>query len=496
MVRRHGDASHGRGARIGRRRPRSASELPIGGFLAIVVVYLAIIKGVGALMESGLDGFDGHFRTTEQVALALLVPIGVSVVFVYAVVAALGWWRPVFVDDRPVQRWVWVVPAIFALAIVVGIDYADLADKGVGFVSLLLLGALCVGFAEEGMFRGIGVTAFREHGLSEARVALWSSVVFGAVHLTNALSSGGAAVGQAIAVSFAGYFFYLTRRVSGGLLVPAVSRPVRLLDPVEHGHRRPRLRGWHRGDPCLPPRRDHPGRTAPPDRTSRHSAGTTTCGSRNRFGARHRLTSPGSTLWVSAGCRCRRWIERQLRSRVNASFSCGWRQSPSAIASIARLAWSPSRESVAIWLAYAGRSTMRQSSGSGATPAVRARRRARAFGEGRVPECDDALLVRREFLAKGRADGLPHAAARMRAGAESDFGQVAVVHVARQHHDRRRRLTGVPTRDVLEEFGRLWNVRWNDAQWSRTAIRRSLSPSTAANRPHAPSASASSKAST
>jgi membrane protease YdiL (CAAX protease family) len=72
------------------------------------------------------------------------------------------------------------------------------------------------------MFRGIGVTAFRRHGFSEARVALWSSVVFGAVHLTNALSTGGTAVAQAITVSFAGYFFYLTRRVSGGLVIPAV----------------------------------------------------------------------------------------------------------------------------------------------------------------------------------------------------------------------------------------------------------------------------------
>jgi len=52
-------------------------------------------------------------------------------------------------------------------------------------------------------------------------VALWSSVVFGAVHLTNALSTGGTAVAQAVAVSFAGYFFYLTRRVSGGLILPA-----------------------------------------------------------------------------------------------------------------------------------------------------------------------------------------------------------------------------------------------------------------------------------
>jgi membrane protease YdiL (CAAX protease family) len=53
-------------------------------------------------------------------------------------------------------------------------------------------------------------------------VALWSSVVFGAVHLANAIGTGGTAIAQAIAVSFAGYFFYLTRRVSGGLVVPAL----------------------------------------------------------------------------------------------------------------------------------------------------------------------------------------------------------------------------------------------------------------------------------
>jgi len=198
-------------------------RLSILAFLAIVVVYLAIIQGVGALATASLDDLDdGHFRTSEQVAVGLLLPIGLSLVFVYAVVAALGWWRPVLVDDRPVRRWVWVVPIVFGLAVAVAIDYSDLADKGIGFVALLLLAALCVGFAEEGMFRGIGVTTFRANGLSEAKVALWSSVVFGAVHLTNALSTGGAAIAQAIAVSFAGYFFYLTRRVSGGLFVPAV----------------------------------------------------------------------------------------------------------------------------------------------------------------------------------------------------------------------------------------------------------------------------------
>ena len=125
-------------------------------------------QGRRAPRKPGLDGFERHFRTSEQVALGRCFRSACRVVFVYAVVAVLGWWRPVFVDDRPVQRWVWVVPIVFALAIVLGIDYADLADKGLGFVLLLLLGALCVGFAEEGMFRGIGVTALRDHGLSEA----------------------------------------------------------------------------------------------------------------------------------------------------------------------------------------------------------------------------------------------------------------------------------------------------------------------------------------
>ena len=81
-----------------------------------------------------------------------------SLLFVYAVVAFLGWWRPVFVDDRPVQRWVVAVPVIMLVAIVAGTNYGGLADRGLAFALLLLLSTLMVGFAEEGMFRGIGVS--------------------------------------------------------------------------------------------------------------------------------------------------------------------------------------------------------------------------------------------------------------------------------------------------------------------------------------------------
>lgn len=194
----------------------------MASFIGIVVAYLALLQGVGRLATVGLHEDFGQFTNVEEVTRGLLLPVGLSLILVYGVVAFLGWSRPVFVDDRPVQRWVWSIPAVLAVSIAAAINYGGLGHKGIGFVVLLVLGTQMVGFAEEGMFRGIGVTAFRVNGFSEGKVALWSSLVFGAVHLTNVFSGNGSAVAQAVIVTFAGYFFYLTRRVSGGLVLPAV----------------------------------------------------------------------------------------------------------------------------------------------------------------------------------------------------------------------------------------------------------------------------------
>lgn len=84
---------------------------------------------------------------------------------------------------------------------------------------LLALGVF-VGVGEELMFRGIGVNVFRRAGLSEGRVALYSSLVFGAAHVSNAIGQGTQAVLQAVIVSTSGYFFYLCLRVGGTILLP------------------------------------------------------------------------------------------------------------------------------------------------------------------------------------------------------------------------------------------------------------------------------------
>ncbi|MCX5043083.1 CPBP family intramembrane metalloprotease [Aldersonia sp. NBC_00410] len=196
------------------------SSLSYLAFAGIVIAYLVIIQLGGILIERWSDEDD--IFTTRAVIFAMLIPIGLALVFTYGVIARLGWWRQVFVEERPVNRWLWVVPGVLLVAILVGIDYGALGEQGWLFVVTLLVATQFVGWGEEGMFRGIGVTMLRSHGLSEGRVALWSSLVFGVVHMSNVFSHGLSAVPQAIIVSLAGYFFYLTRRVSGSNVLNSV----------------------------------------------------------------------------------------------------------------------------------------------------------------------------------------------------------------------------------------------------------------------------------
>ena len=201
--------------------PTDRRRLSLPWFAVVAVAYLAIIQVGGRLAQQIWDSGDG-FTSTRDVVVNMWVPLGVALAFVYGVVAVLGWWEPVLRERHPVQRWVWVVPLILVISIVLATDYAALGDTSVGFVLALVVGTQLVGWGEEGMFRGIGVTSLRDRGLTEGRVAVWSSVVFGAAHLTNALGHGSQAIVQAVAVSFAGYFFYLTRRVSGGNVLNSV----------------------------------------------------------------------------------------------------------------------------------------------------------------------------------------------------------------------------------------------------------------------------------
>jgi len=196
-------------------------RLSIALYIAIVIAYVAIAQGLGALFTVGIDRGDfGSFASNEQITRGALLPVLFSLAFAAVVVTWLGWWPTVIRDNRPTAAWVRAVPIVMLAAALLAIDYGNLIDQDAGLVLLAIALVVAVGVGEELVFRGIGVDAFRRAGFPEAKVALYTSLIFGAAHLSNAISSGAAAILQAAVVSVAGYFFYLTRRASGGLLAP------------------------------------------------------------------------------------------------------------------------------------------------------------------------------------------------------------------------------------------------------------------------------------
>lgn len=197
-------------------------RLPVWLFIVLALVWVAIIKVVGEFTSDQAELVDGRLLTSEQVLWSLIVPLGTATAFVFLLVTIFGFWRPFFHDSKPVRQWVWIIPIVFVVAIAAGINYSGLADRGAGFTLMLVAAALLVGFGEEGMFRCIGVTSLRQHGFTEGKVALWSSVIFGLAHISNVIGGDPSAVAQAVIVSFAGYFFYLIRRVSRSNILNSV----------------------------------------------------------------------------------------------------------------------------------------------------------------------------------------------------------------------------------------------------------------------------------
>lgn len=194
-------------------------QLTWKGFLGLVLAYLVVLRAAGLLFGVDVDG-DAAIPTAEVLLRNYVLPIAATGVFGALVVSWLRWWPQVMRSDLPVQRWVRFVPVFMIVTALGAINYAHLADQTAGLVLALIALGVAVGFSEELWFRGIGVNALRHSDFSEAKVALWSSVIFGAVHIQNIVGEGPGALAQALIVSTSGFFFYLCLRVGGTILLP------------------------------------------------------------------------------------------------------------------------------------------------------------------------------------------------------------------------------------------------------------------------------------
>ncbi|GMA30561.1 CPBP family intramembrane glutamic endopeptidase [Litorihabitans aurantiacus] len=206
---------------------RPGRHLRVWQFLVLVVAYVVVIQVSTRLITGGAETSDSP-SSVPVLLREYLVPIGLAAVLVAGVTTALRAWPDVMVESRRLARWTLVIPVVLVLVALGITNYPALAAEGVAFVLVLLVVVLLIGFGEELLFRGLGVRTLRASGRGEVAVGLWVSVTFGAVHLTNALSTGqvGDAVVQSVLATATGFLLYLTLRATGTLVVPMLVHAV------------------------------------------------------------------------------------------------------------------------------------------------------------------------------------------------------------------------------------------------------------------------------
>lgn len=190
----------------------------------VAAVYMAIYIGVsqliGVLFGDVIDE-GGPLASGLNVAIYLILPIGIATIVILGFIAAIGWLKPIFgrqpVSGRP---WMWIAVAVVAYPIIlrlIGIDYGSFRPE---VIALTLLSGAFIGAAEELVTRGVAMALLRKAGYKELVVAILSSLIFALMHTANALGSGfSLTIGVLVVYTFFfGICMYLVVRVTGHIV--------------------------------------------------------------------------------------------------------------------------------------------------------------------------------------------------------------------------------------------------------------------------------------
>ena len=172
-------------------------------FSLIVYIIWATITIYGGIWLSG-----GQKQSLiEGLSRGPLWNVVVAFLFLVAVILVAGWRDLKFVAPKPMSslRIMWLpalyIVAFLGLAAVIGLPPP-------GLMLMIFLSTIFVGLSEETMFRGILFQALRTR-VKLWPAMIWTSVLFGSVHILNALTTGEllSAMLQAFTATLSGFAF-------------------------------------------------------------------------------------------------------------------------------------------------------------------------------------------------------------------------------------------------------------------------------------------------
>ena len=205
--------------------------------LLVIVGYLVLVFAVWGF--TGLK-YDEVGDTVENVQKGVTLAIGLGAVYLIVVTTALGWWRPAIHEPRRVGGgWMWAIPAVLlvgAVANLAGTKWGEIDNVG-PYVFWLAVGCAFVGFSEELLTRGIAIVGGRG-SMHEKWVWVFSGVIFALIHAPNALfgQSVRTTAYQMVFAFAVGLTYYVTRRISGILIVTMVLHAIWDFSTFIQGH--------------------------------------------------------------------------------------------------------------------------------------------------------------------------------------------------------------------------------------------------------------------
>ena len=189
--------------------------------IAAIVGYMVVVFSVWSL--TGLE-YDEVGDTDENVRKGIVLSIAVGAAYLVAVTTFLGWWKPAMREPRRVgSRWMMLIPALLVLGAIGNLASTKWGeiDGVASYAFWLALGTLLVGFSEELLTRGVAIVGGRG-SMHEKWVWVFSGAIFGLLHAPNALfgQSVPSTLQQIVFAFGVGLMYYVTRRITGALIVP------------------------------------------------------------------------------------------------------------------------------------------------------------------------------------------------------------------------------------------------------------------------------------